>query len=335
MLAFQLTEMLFTGFEKDVSNRQLLRAFNFRIQIGEGPSHLRSKCASDAGLARAHETYEIDSLHRHDPYRLTQKAKGSTSAVESFGHIRRKRETMSFQDKVAIVTGGSRGIGRAIVRALAAEGARVAFTYVQNKALADEVAQGDSIVAYQADVTSFEQAKDLVKQIKERFGRIDILVNNAGITRDKLILRMSEKDWDDVIDTNLKGAFNLTKPVVAAMVSQRSGTILNITSISGIVGMPGQTNYSSSKAGMIGFTKALAKEIAKANITVNALALGFVETDMTAALNEEYRARALEQIPLGRIGKPENMADVAMFLLSDKANYITGQVIQVDGGLAI
>jgi 3-oxoacyl-[acyl-carrier protein] reductase len=242
---------------------------------------------------------------------------------------------MSFQDKVAIVTGGSRGIGRAIVQALAADGAKVAFTYVQNKALADEVAHGDSVVAYQADVTNFEQAKELVKQVKEKFGRIDILVNNAGITRDKLILRMSEKDWDDVIDTNLKGAFNISKPVVAAMVSQRSGTILNITSISGVVGMPGQVNYSSSKAGMIGFTKALAKEIAKANVTVNALALGFVETDMTAVLNEEYRTKALAQIPLGRIGEPENMAEVAVFLVSDKANYITGQVIQVDGGLAI
>jgi 3-oxoacyl-[acyl-carrier protein] reductase len=242
---------------------------------------------------------------------------------------------MSFQDKVAIVTGGSRGIGRAIVQALAAGGAKVVFTYVQNKTLADEVAQPDSIVAYQADVTSFEQAKELVKFVKEKFGRIDILINNAGITRDKLILRMSEKDWDDVMDTNLKGAFNVSKPVVAAMVSQRSGTILNITSISGVVGMPGQVNYSSSKAGMIGFTKALAKEIAKANITVNALALGFVETDMTAVLNEEYRTKALAQIPLGRVGKPENMAEVAMFLVSEKANYITGQVIQVDGGLAI
>jgi 3-oxoacyl-[acyl-carrier protein] reductase len=242
---------------------------------------------------------------------------------------------MSFAGKVAIVTGGSRGIGRAIVQRLAAEGAKVAFTYIQNKALADEVAQGDTISGYQTDVTNFEQAKDFVKQVKERFGRIDILVNNAGITRDKLLAMMSEKDWDDVIDTNLKGAFNLSKPVVGAMLRQRSGTILNITSISGIVGMPGQVNYSSSKAGMIGFTKALAKEMAKANITVNALALGFVETDMTAVLNEEYRAKALGQIPLGRFGKADNMADVALFLLSDKANYITGQVIQVDGGLAI
>src|SRR5437870_9496245 len=180
--------------------------------------------------------------------------------------------------KVAIVTGGSRGIGRAIVQALAREGARVAFTFVQNKSLADELSNGETIIGFQADVGNFDQVKGLVKQIKERFGRIDILVNNAGITRDKLLALMSEKDWDDVLGTNLKGCFNLAKPVVGVMLRQKSGTILNITSVSGIVGMPGQVNYSSSKAAMIGFTKALAKEIAKANITVNALALGFVET---------------------------------------------------------
>jgi 3-oxoacyl-[acyl-carrier protein] reductase len=240
-----------------------------------------------------------------------------------------------FSGKVAIVTGGSRGIGRAIVQALARENARVAFTYVQNKERADELANGDSVVAIQADVSQLDQAKDLVKQVKERFGRIDVLVNNAGITRDKLLAMMSEKDWDDVIDTNLKGVFNVSKPVVGIMLRQRSGTILNITSISGIVGMAGQVNYSSSKAGMIGFTKALAKEMAKANVTVNALALGFVETDMTGVLNADYRAKAAEQIPLGRFGKAEEMAEVALFMLSPKASYITGQVLQVDGGLAI
>ena len=222
-----------------------------------------------------------------------------------------------------------------MVQALSREGAKVAFSYAQNKAMADEIADGENIIGFQADVTSLEQARDMVRQIKERFGRIDILINNAGITRDKLLAMMSEKDWDDVVDTNLKGVFNVTKPVVGVMLRQRAGTILNITSVSGIVGMPGQVNYSSSKAGMIGFTKALAKEIAKANITVNALALGFVETDMTSALNPEYRAKALEQIPLARFGTADEMAEVALFLVSTKAGYMTGQVVQVDGGIAI
>jgi len=242
---------------------------------------------------------------------------------------------MEFQNRVAIVTGGSRGIGRAIVQALAREGARVAFTYAQNKALADELANGDTIVGFQTDVSDFNQAKEFVKQVKEKWGSVDLLVNNAGITRDKLAALMGEKDWDDVLNTNLKGVFNVTKPVIGLMIRQKRGSILNVTSISGIIGMPGQLNYSSSKAGVIGFTKALAKELAKANVTVNALAPGFVETDMTAVLNEVYKAKALEQVPLGRFAKPAEMAEVALFLLSSKAGYITGQVIQVDGGLAI
>lgn len=242
---------------------------------------------------------------------------------------------MSLSEKVAIVTGGTRGIGRAIVEALAGEGARVAFTYAHNTALAEEIADGDMIVAFEADAADSARAAEVVKEIRSSFERVDILVNNAGITRDKLLVRMSEADWDAVIDTNLKGVYNFTKPAVIAMLRQRSGSILNVSSISGLTGMPGQANYSASKAGMIGFTKALAKEVAKANITVNALALGLIETDMTSTLGDEYRDKALEQIPMGRFGKVEEVARIATFLLSEEAAYITGQVIQVDGGLAI
>ena len=242
---------------------------------------------------------------------------------------------MSLSDKVAIVTGGTRGIGRAIVEALSADGARVVLTYASNSALADEIADGENIFAFKADVADSARAAEVVKEVRASLGRIDILVNNAGITRDKLLVRMSEADWDAVLDTNLKGLYNFTRPVSIAMLKQRSGTILNVSSISGLVGLPGQTNYSASKAGMIGFTKALAKELARAGITVNALALGLIETDMTREMAEEYRQKALEQIPLGRYGQPSEVARIAKFLVSEEAAYITGQVIQIDGGLAI
>jgi 3-oxoacyl-[acyl-carrier protein] reductase len=246
-----------------------------------------------------------------------------------------------FEGRVAIVTGGTRGIGKAIVTELARRGCGVAFNYSRSADEADKLktqieALGVKAYAAQCDVANTEAAADFVKQVTTEFGSLDYLVNNAGITRDQLIMRMKEDDWDAVIDTNLKGAWNFCKAAVRPLMkNENGGSILNIASISGVVGMLGQSNYSASKAGMIGLTKSLAKEIASRNITVNALALGLIETEMASEMNAEYREKILASIPLGRLGNVQEVAEIACFMLSDSARYITGQVIQPDGGVAM
>jgi 3-oxoacyl-[acyl-carrier protein] reductase len=242
-------------------------------------------------------------------------------------------------NKVAIVTGGARGIGHAIALALADAGANIVITdikipdTIQNTI--DRIqAKGRKCVVFQSDVTKADDVKSVVEKVMTEFGRIDILVNNAGITRDGLLLRMSEEDWDMVINVNLRGTFNMTKATIRHMMSQRSGKIINIASVVGITGNAGQANYSASKAGVIGFTKSMAKELASRNIQVNAIAPGYIETDMTSKLTEAQRKAITDFIPLKRTGKPEEVAELAVFFASSGSDYMTGQVICVDGGLA-
>ena len=244
------------------------------------------------------------------------------------------------QGKVAVITGASRGIGKAIALEMAAEGATVVINYNGSKERAEEVlaeiqAQGGTASIYQCNVADFAACENFFKEVIKEYGRVDILVNNAGITKDGLLMGMSEEAFDQVIDTNLKGAFNCMRFVSRQMLKQKSGRIINMSSVSGVAGNAGQANYSASKAGVIGLTKAAAKELASRHITVNAIAPGFIETEMTAVLSDSVKEEAVKQIPLGCFGKTEDIANMAVFLASDKAAYITGQVIHVDGGMVI
>ncbi len=243
-------------------------------------------------------------------------------------------------NKIAVVTGGSRGIGRAIALKLASQGAQIVVNYTSNSAAADSVvkeveALGSKAIAVQANVSMASDIENLIKETESQLGKIDILVNNAGITRDGLLIRMKEEDFDQVIDVNLKGVFLTTKLIGKKMLKQRAGSIVNITSVVGLMGNAGQANYAASKAGVIGFTKSVAKEFASRGITVNAVAPGFIESDMTAKLDEKVVENYMTAIPLSRFGQADDVANTVAFLVSDQANYITGQTLQVDGGMYI
>ena len=240
----------------------------------------------------------------------------------------------------AIVTGGSRGIGRAIALRLAEEGANVAVIYAGNTAAAEETqkaiaAQGGQSIAIQCDVANEEAVTAMVKQVKEQFGSVDILVNNAGITRDGLLMRMKTADWQAVLDTNLTGTFFCTKAVTKLMMKQRSGAIVNLTSVVGLTGNAGQANYAAAKSGIIGFTKSVAKELASRGIRANAVAPGYIDTDMTAVLSDTVKEEMIKAIPMGRIAQPQEVANAVLFLVSDCSSYITGQVLNVDGGVVM
>lgn len=247
---------------------------------------------------------------------------------------------MLLDGKIALVTGGSRGIGRAIALRLAEEGAKVAINYAGNQTAAEEVKaiieqHGGTAMIVQTDVSDSTAAAEMVARVHEELGGLDILVNNAGITRDTLLIRMKDEDFDAVINTNLKGIYACTKAAAKFMTKQRSGRIVNLSSVVGEIGNIGQTNYAAAKAGVIGFSKAAAKEFAARHVTVNVVAPGFIDTDMTAVLKDNIREKLIEGIPLGALGKPEHVADAVLFLVSDAASYITGQVLNVDGGMVM